>query len=46
VPGDQAWASYEVAPDGTRFLALVAAVSVTQQPLTIVLNAAREWPNQ
>ena len=46
VPSDHAWASFDVAPDGKRFLALVPEVSVTQQPLTIVVNAPQEWSNR
>jgi hypothetical protein len=46
VPVDHAWATFDVAPDGKRFLALVPEVSVTQQPLTVVLNATPEWLKQ
>ena len=46
VPSDHAWSSFDVAPDGKRFLALVPEVSVTQQPLTIVVNAPQEWSNR
>ena len=46
VPSEHSWSSFDVSPDGKRFLALIPEISVTQQPLTVVVNATREWPKR
>jgi eukaryotic-like serine/threonine-protein kinase len=39
LPGRRIWKDYDVAPDGTRFLAVVTDVLGDEQPMTVVLNA-------
>ncbi len=39
-PKGSPWAGYDVAPDGSKFLAIVPEVVAIEQPLTVVVN----WP--
>jgi hypothetical protein len=38
LPGKRSWKDYDVAPDGSRFLAIVTDVRGDEQPLSVVLN--------
>ena len=40
--GRRVWKDYDVAPDGSRFLAIVTDVRGDEQPLTVVLNWTAE----
>jgi Tol biopolymer transport system component len=42
LPGRRIWKDYDVAPDGSRFLAIVTDVRGDEQPLTVVLNWTAE----
>ena len=42
LPGRRVWKDYDVAPDGSRFLAIVTDVRGDQQPMTVVLNWTAE----
>lgn len=37
-----AWTSFDVSPDGKKFLAVVPEVVANEQPLTVVLNWTAE----